>query len=171
MQHVEGGLNRLQKLIVANRVHSTVPVSVAPLLERFHVKYSALPEYVDGVAARKRAPRRHYVSMAFNHVLQEPERSAVLRETQAHEFIHLFARHPGNYWVKWGYQKHSYAEQLHWLDARQEAECRLLSAYLLIPAAELFEHWNEDAAYIAAVCDVPEHLVPVRWDVYRKYGR
>ena len=58
-----------------------------------------------------------------------------------------------------------------WMDRNQERQCEYVAAYLLVPARALREMKGMEASYAARVLDVPEHLVGLRWEIWRKWGR
>ncbi len=54
---------------------------------------------------------------------------------------------------------------------REERNCKYLTSYLLIPKRALEELEGMEAWYIARRLDVPDFLVPLRWEIVQKKGR
>ena len=166
-------LDELDVLIKDRSLHSgdaRSPVSVASLVEDAELFYWWLPSPVLGLALHVGGE----ASITFNCELNEPEHSADKRYATAHEAGHILLDHQGWFTV-WRARTQDEVDKGHGLECltrnRQERECDLAAAYLLIRRSTLEELRDEEPAYIAAVLDVPEYLVWLRLEIYQRYGR
>jgi hypothetical protein len=66
----------------------------------------------------------------------------------------------------------SHCEELEdYIYSKQEHQCECIADLLLVPLWMLQELKGHDGEYVAGVLYVPEHLVALRWAIYRRYGR
>jgi hypothetical protein len=166
------GLNRADRIIRKFDLHSGPDIELRAVIEHFASVYTyvPMPALVVAITARWKGERRHYIRMRFNDELREPTESARDRHAQAHELAHVILRHRGDFWVMWeagGPCPGFWAD----LESLQERQCEYLAAYLLIPLRDLVALKNETQWYIARTLDVPEHLVELRWVIFRKFGK
>jgi hypothetical protein len=168
-----GLLNRLDNLIEKYRLHGggiLHPVNMEHVLEAFTVEYRQMPPAVHAMTVRWVNYEREFVGITYNVGLKEPEQSALKRHVSAHEYGHVACSHRGDLFVMWRSQKEP-GRFDHWLDRVQERQCELVAAYLLVPLKALKEMEGMERGYVARVLDVPEHLVEMRWDIWKKWGR
>jgi hypothetical protein len=166
-------LDRLDKLIEKYRLHSggiLQPVSMDRVLEAFTVEYRQMPPAVYAMTVRWVNYQREFVGITYNSKLKEPEASALKRHVSAHEYGHVVCSHKGDLFVMWRSEREPGGFD-HWLDRVQERQCEHVAAYLLVPLKALEELAGMEKSHIARVLDVPEHLVELRWGIWRKWGR
>ena len=61
-----------------------------------------------------------------------------------------------------------------WVEGVQERQCDYVAAYLLMPLEALQEMEGiegMEAGYVARVLEVPEEMVRLRWEIWRKLDR
>jgi hypothetical protein len=165
-------LDRLDRLIKKHKLHGrgAEPVDLSPLLEEFKTTYSDLPPDVEAALVRWRAHGHTFTRLLYHPDLRDPGHTARRRYAGAHELAHAICEHRGDLYMIWRAGDHPNDADLY-IDRCQEQECDRVAAYLLIPMEALREMAGMDANYIAGVLDVPAHLVPLRWELWRKWGR
>jgi uncharacterized protein DUF955 len=168
-------LNRLDRLIARHKLHAgdpCQPVYVETLLDREPVTtyFGALSRKVQAYTTRWQRGVEKFTDITLSIKLREPSKTAIRRHAFAHEYAHVICKHQGDYFIMWEAQRGVDAMEC-LLHDTQEKQCEYVAAYLLVPRLSLFQLANEDAWYIARVLDVPLHLVELRWEVYRKFGR
>lgn len=115
-------------------------------------------------------PIREFVGITYNTTLRELEASAIRRHARAHEYGHVLCDHKGDLFVRWRAQREPGGFD-RWLDRVQERQCEHVAAYLLVPLKALEGMAGLQKSHIARVLDVPEHLVELRWEIWRKWGQ
>jgi Zn-dependent peptidase ImmA (M78 family) len=146
------------------------PVDVECLVEQYTRNYWTFRDQVEAVALRFQVKERTYTDIVYNVDLFELSESARKRHATVHEFAHLFLKHEGDIFV----MQRGAAEcrGLEWyVMTGQEAECERLSAYILTPLRALYQLHGMGADYIARTLDVPRHLVDLRFEVWRRFGK
>ncbi|MFL5735362.1 MAG: ImmA/IrrE family metallo-endopeptidase [Chloroflexia bacterium] len=165
-------LDRLDRLIEKHRLHASgaEPVDLSPLLDAFKIRYLDLPPDVEAALVRWRAHGKTFTRLLYQPDLREPAQSARKRYAGAHELAHAICDHRGDLYVMWRAGEPPGDFDSH-LDRCRERECDRVAAYLLVPMPALRELANMDVEYIAAVLDVPAHLIPLRWEVWQRSAR
>jgi hypothetical protein len=165
-------LDRLDWLIEKHNLHArgAEPVDPSPLLEEFKTSYSDLPPDVEAALVRWRAHGHTFTLLLYHPDLREPNHTARKRYAGAHELAHDICEHRGDLYMIWRAGDRPDERDLY-LDRCRELECDRVAAYLLVPMGALREMVGMDAGYIAGVLDVPTHLVPLRWELWSKWGR
>lgn len=162
-------LTKLDLLIAERELHcgeELSPVCVEPLLEEAIIYYQWLPAPVLGISVQWDGD----AGVTFNRELLEPERSDDRRHAYAHEFGHIFLKHRG-YFIVWRAEEGEMLTLDRFVRNKQERECNVVAAYLLVRRAALKALQDMDASYVAATLDVPESLVQMRWDIWQRSGR
>lgn len=114
--------------------------------------------------------RRQFVRITYDSRLQAPTESATLRYVLAHEMSHIICQHKGNTWIFWAEESPAWAFY-HVFHQGIERQSDSLAAYLLMSIEDMLEMRHQEPWYIARQLDVPEKLVPLRWEIYQKYKR
>jgi IrrE N-terminal-like domain len=165
-------LDRLDRLIEKHNLHASgaEPVDLSPLLEAFKIGYRDLPPGVEAALVRWRAHGRTFSYIVYHPDLKEPSHTARKRYAGAHELAHAICEHRGDLYMLWraGERPGDFSRHL---DRCRELECDRVAAYLLVPIGALREMVNMDVQYISGLFDVPAHLVGLRWEVWRRWGR
>jgi putative CRISPR-associated protein (TIGR02620 family) len=145
-------------------------VNLATVLDAISTEFQAMPDTVEAVLVRWKKYGKRFTQITFNDVLREPAYSARLRQAGAHEFGHVVCSHRGDLFVMWraGTDIDRFARHL---DECQERQCDYVAAYLLVPLQTLRDLKNMEASYIARQLDVPEHLVKLRFEIWKKHHR
>jgi len=165
-------LNRLDRLIARHNLHggAVTPVDLGRVVEAFTVGYRPFPPAVAALTMQWKSGDLEFARIAYNTSLREPSQAARKRHADAHEYAHIVCKHRGDLFVMWraGDTPGAFAE---YVDRCQEQQCERVAAYLLVPVSALRELAGMDTEYIAQVLEVPEHLVKLRWQIWRKFGR
>lgn len=137
-----------------------------PLLEEAVISFQWLPSPVLGISTQWDGE----AGITFNQELKEAGRSSDLRYGEGHEFGHIFRKHRGQF-IVWKDGSASYDRKVDRKAGWEEREADLAAAYGLVPLSALREMRDLDAGQIAAFLDVPRHLVELRYEIWRKYGK
>lgn len=144
------------------------PVSVDPLLDQVTHYYTWMPKDYKSWLLRWFEGNEIRADIALNITLKRLDRSADRRDAIAHEWAHIVCNHQGTrfeyFWKD--PSKPSFHEYVHNI---QERQCYYVSSFLLIQARVLLEGRGECDSVIARKIDVPIHLMPYRWYIWRKF--
>jgi hypothetical protein len=164
------GLDKLLKtkgLHCKNGQDAWAPVCIGRLLEEAIISYQPLPSPVLGVSTQWNGD----AGITFNDELREPHRSADKRYGEAHEFGHIFRRHRGQF-IVWRSGSSGTEGKYNGRGARwEEREADMAAALSLIPLQALREMRDMQSADIARHLDVPEHLVKLRFEIWKKHHK
>jgi hypothetical protein len=150
---------------------SVVPtVSIDTALGDITLCYAPLPRGVYAMAARWYRGRDLFEDISLNSKLHELTESAWRRYAVAHELAHMLLNHQGDFFYLWRAAGGLDPFQS-FIERSQERQSDQAAAYLLIPKEHILDCRRDEHWRVAAGCDVPEHLVPVRWEVYKKFNR
>lgn len=140
------GYAAARSLIRRFRLHQTIPVSLARLLDRFTVRRHDLTDRTLGFTI-VRPPDIHIgINASLPHEWQ--------RQTEAHELGHILAGHPNGIYM---------CKINKWLRDELEREAQELAAYLLVPLPNIEESYRGlTVAELATVLEVPPGLVGLR---------
>lgn len=168
-----GLLNRLDREIAKKKLHqgdTLDPIYVFPLIQDLDWWYGLQADKARAVTQRWKQGRERFTDIGFDLALKEPELSAEHRRAIVHEWAHVFCKHRGDFFILWedgegpeGFDR--------FVDDIQERQCDYVSAYILIKRSALIELKDRPGEEIARILDVPEHLVELRWYIWRKHGR
>lgn len=146
-----------------------MPVSVEPLLDEVtSYYYTWMRPNFKAWLLRYRENGEYHVDMALNEKLRELAHSADRREAVTHEWTHESLKHRGSTFIYlWREPKKVSFDR--YVDNLQERQCLYVSAFLLIQTQVLMEGRGWSDSDIARRIDVPKHLFPYRWYIWRKY--
>lgn len=147
-------LDTLEFLIHRHRLHTSLPVDLSPILDRFDIrKHNFTPMTMGFVLVR---PTQMH--MGINKTLPiEKQRMAI-----AHEAAHIIANQPHQFYV---------CKTSDWSRDEHEREAQLIAACLLVPLRVIETGYRVNTApQIASVLKVPPDLVDLRWSFARVHG-
>jgi hypothetical protein len=168
-------LRSLDALVKRHSLHHPKgePVSLLPVIEEYQAGYKTLPHQVLAVTGVWQQGNKRMARIAYDHALREITASARKRHADAHEFAHILLRHEGTEFILW--DRTSKVDQCNgfsnYVLSKEESECESVAAFLLVPLLALVEWRHMNSWWIARRLDVPEHLVDLRWTIWRKFGR
>lgn len=146
------------------------PIYILALFEVFAFGYQQLGRRLEAQTLRWRDHHRHYIGFLVHSELKRVSKSARRRYVLAHELAHALCKHEGAYFYLWKADgKHTSGCQHD--DSPEERQCDLVAAYLLIRLDALLQLAEEGDEFTARVLDIPEFLVPLRWEIYKQLGR
>lgn len=140
------------------------------LLREVDSWYGVAPPTVLAVTQRWQRGRERFTDVGFNNKLREPEWTAHNRHAIVHEWAHIFCRHRGDFFIMWrrGAGPDPFEQ---FINDIQERQCEYIAAYMLVKRKALLELRDASNAEIAAIVDVPEHLVSLRWYIWFRHQR
>jgi hypothetical protein len=166
---LERMLDALDLVIEKHSLHlgdPRAPIVVDQLLESAILRRWYLPEPCSAVSVQIGVD----ASVTLNKDLLEVCRSADDRHAKAHEYGHIHREHQG-YQIMWRASWSRGTPFERYLRTREERECEVISAYLLVSARALYAMRDQDIGYVASMLDVPIHLVALRQEIWAKYHR
>lgn len=166
-------LRKADLLIAKYQLHSgdpCQPVVVDALVECYTRNYWDFQDKVEAVTLHFWDKRKRYTDIVYSAELFDLSASARKRHATVHEFAHIFLKHDGELFIMGRLLNECHG--LDWYVATgQEVECERLSAYILVQLRSLLQMHGMGAEYVARQLDVPSHLVELRYEVWRKFGK
>ncbi len=166
-------LDRLDGIIERYRLHEgplLEPVNLEPALEELHQEYVEMPNGVEGAATQWDSRGEQLIGLLYDQSLLKRVKTAQRRFIKAHEFGHVVGDHQQNY-ITLRTRGKTPGPYDKWREKENNRECDFIAAYLLVKRGVLKEMRGLERGYIAALIDVPEKLVEMRWDIWKKLDR